>query len=1044
MRSFNFYKLYSLLAAKILILTSVSDSNAFSLESLKSMFFQSPLEHLFKKTGLSLNEFSSKLSISKSSLSKIFDNSKENESKLSEREHEKIKIVENQVTETIKQFSELLQKDGVPATLAKELAENGLINAIKIEKINLSSKSDLNLIKKEIEKIILDNGSFTANNFAKLSGDTISNLQKENIRLETIKAEKFVKKSLQEHNDTLIKKDSVDDAGFFDAFLNNSNVRFETQGGDTSFPFYYYAGIPFGLLALSGGGGSSSGVSQVFNAINANVIKGPVGNALVFLDYDKDGILDSNEPSTRTNNDGGFSLTPTQSNYNIIALTDAKSLDYSSGTNISGLTKEAPEGAKVITLNTTLMQKGNFSSAEIVEVLGLPDINPLTFNPYAAGVDATKALEVEKLAHKTLNAVGGFASVAEGAGASQSDAYATSLGSMVKVLNTIKGDNSKQALDLNSTADIALLKTQIATDLGSVTGVDVNAFNALATDTQTAISNVNTKVDSTTDLTSDTTKNTFSVGSALFDQLKTAGLAEKTSAGSGSANIAFKTMANVNTAALNKPPSDISLSSTSIAENASSLLVGTLTTSDTDQGSGVAFNYSLGEISGEDYGSISINQSNGQLSLSSQPDYETKTSYTFTLISKDDGGKSFSKSFTVGVDNVRDTFDEALIKTSVKYVKQDIYTDLNNLSTSLENQSKATEALIKSAYANSYVDRFIGGGGLDWGESAFNSSNTTLALTSTNFTITDQNGYSIVATFNNFNPTDLSQIQQLVNITSDNSSTWKIDGGFSSLQYNGPNGNILNYSFGDTQTVITAGENYYPAGGLNKMIIHGKLLTDTVSDLLTLAQKANAFSDSASINVNTFDSSTFYDLADYSDGKFTFSGVSIYRDGETKAAASTTFSGDEILSMSLEDYTLTLTVEDISKFQTPAKELENWQNLTQAQINTILENAYSPTNKDGNITFSHSEYGELIKIETSNLGFDLLTEKGMSNPGPGDWNKNYGINSSGEHFVRDDDYILMTKVNFGGLDASGVNTQNYFDGWNSQTLWLQQIYNDVV
>ena len=114
------------------------------------------------------------------------------------------------------------------------------------------------------------------------------------------------------------------------------------------------------------------------------------------------------------------------------------------------------------------------------------------------------------------------------------------------------------------------------------------------------------------------------------------------------------------------------------------------------------------------------------------------------------------------------------------------------------------------------------------GESAFNSSNTTLALTSTNFTITDQNGYSIVATFNNFNPTDLSQIQQLVNITSDNSSTWKIDGGFSSLQYNGPNGNILNYSFGDTQTVITAGENYYAAGGLNKMIIHGKIQTDTL------------------------------------------------------------------------------------------------------------------------------------------------------------------------------------------------------------------------
>ena len=82
----------------------------------------------------------------------------------------------------------------------------------------------------------------------------------------------------------------------------------------------------------------------------------------------------------------------------------------------------------------------------------------------------------------------------------------------------------------------------------------------MATDTETAIINVNNKVDSTIDLTSDTTKNTFSVGSALFDQLKAAGLAEKTSAGSGSANITLKDVANVNTAALNKPPTDISLS----------------------------------------------------------------------------------------------------------------------------------------------------------------------------------------------------------------------------------------------------------------------------------------------------------------------------------------------------------------------------------------------------------------------------------------------------------------------------------------------------
>ena len=36
------------------------------------------------------------------------------------------------------------------------------------------------------------------------------------------------------------------------------------------------------------------------------VIKGPLENALVFLDYNNDGFLDANEPSVRTNVDGIF------------------------------------------------------------------------------------------------------------------------------------------------------------------------------------------------------------------------------------------------------------------------------------------------------------------------------------------------------------------------------------------------------------------------------------------------------------------------------------------------------------------------------------------------------------------------------------------------------------------------------------------------------------------------------------------------------------------------------------------------------------------
>ena len=76
MQSFNWNKLYFLLTAKSLLLASTSTSNAFLLESWKSI---SPLENLFNKSGLSFDEFSNKLSISNSSLIKLFDANTENE-----------------------------------------------------------------------------------------------------------------------------------------------------------------------------------------------------------------------------------------------------------------------------------------------------------------------------------------------------------------------------------------------------------------------------------------------------------------------------------------------------------------------------------------------------------------------------------------------------------------------------------------------------------------------------------------------------------------------------------------------------------------------------------------------------------------------------------------------------------------------------------------------------------------------------------------------------------------------------------------------------
>ena len=44
------------------------------------------------------------------------------------------------------------------------------------------------------------------------------------------------------------------------------------------------------------------------NDLGGAVIKGPLENALVFLDYNFNGIIDEKEPFTRTNTDGTFNI----------------------------------------------------------------------------------------------------------------------------------------------------------------------------------------------------------------------------------------------------------------------------------------------------------------------------------------------------------------------------------------------------------------------------------------------------------------------------------------------------------------------------------------------------------------------------------------------------------------------------------------------------------------------------------------------------------------------------------------------------------------
>ena len=98
---------------------------------------------------------------------------------------------------------------------------------------------------------------------------------------------------------------------------------------------------PLALLTLaacgggstSGGGGSDSSTPS-FSASSGKVEDGPLQNAIAFLDYNDNGILDAGEPSERTGVDGSYSLTPTQASHGLILLDDGRLIDTVSGAKV--------------------------------------------------------------------------------------------------------------------------------------------------------------------------------------------------------------------------------------------------------------------------------------------------------------------------------------------------------------------------------------------------------------------------------------------------------------------------------------------------------------------------------------------------------------------------------------------------------------------------------------------------------------------------------------------------------------------------------------
>jgi hypothetical protein len=124
---------------------------------------------------------------------------------------------------------------------------------------------------------------------------------------------------------------------------------------------------PLALLTLAACGGTSSSTTSSKGAVQ----NGPLEGAFAFLDlhigatFQGDGVYDSaTEQGMATTGAGnalgagGYSLTePTSGTYTLIATTNAATVDTDTGTAYgAGITFKAPEGASVITPQTTLIE----------------------------------------------------------------------------------------------------------------------------------------------------------------------------------------------------------------------------------------------------------------------------------------------------------------------------------------------------------------------------------------------------------------------------------------------------------------------------------------------------------------------------------------------------------------------------------------------------------------------------------------------------------------------------------------------------------------
>ena len=396
-----------------------------------------------------------------------------------------------------------------------------------------------------------------------------------------------------------------------------------------------------GLAACSSGGNN---VAQNFN-IGGNAVKGPLQGATAFLDANNNNTLDAGETSVTTLADGSYILSSNSATARVVVISTDETIDTSSGAAVSNLVMSAPAGASVVTPLTTLIDASDDLTVEELKIALGVDVDPLTFNPFAAGVDADDAVAAEKAAQQIASVITTTTKLTGGDG----NALTQSVKALAAALDTGARVDLSDATVIEGVIDTAATAQNVTISAANKTAVAKSVSNVNKVVEDTLVSGVN--------LSSSDIKNAL----ATVNQFTEVIAAIDTSALENDiADIAggFDDIETVKAAVANAAPTDISLSGLLITADSNS--IGTALATDADSTDIV---YSL---AGDDKAFFTIDADTGAISVDKTVDgYADKSEFSIVVKATDytdandndkfdagdTKGKSYVESFTIAKQN---------------------------------------------------------------------------------------------------------------------------------------------------------------------------------------------------------------------------------------------------------------------------------------------------------------------------------------------------------------------------------------------------------